>query len=182
MRHRFAGIEGCEGLLRGLTPPSQAQTIDEVKLYMNAATTYFGRSFSEATLCGAVLQVAFMGLFLFSKNTDIPDDCNTLVKRANGKAIRFCVGRRVHDIPIGLLIYAGRNQFNHWDDEAFDYPTAQVFVALMMAHDNNPLFDMAYELNYPARGLKANHVVLNELCWSSFAAYEADMRALLDEG
>ncbi len=152
----------------------------DVDLYMSAATTYFGRSFSEATLCGSVLQVAFMGLFLFSKNADIPDDCNTLVKGTNEKAIRFCAGRRVHGIPIGLLIYAGRNQFNHWDDEAFDYPTTQVFGALLTSHYNNPLFDMAYELNYPARTLKANHVVLNELRWTSFAAYEADMRALLD--
>jgi hypothetical protein len=178
-RHLFAGVNQCESLLRGLTPPSEARTMDEVRRYMEAAEAYFGRSFSEATLCGSILQVAFVGVFLFSRNTAIPDDCATLVKATNQKAVRFCMGRRVHGVPVGLLIYAGRNQFNHWDDEAFDSPTTAVFGALMAAHYDNPLFDLAYEMNYPARTLKANHIVLNELRWRVYDEYEADMRSLL---
>lgn len=146
---------------------------------MERAELYFARSFSEAALCGSTLQVAFMGLFRFSGNTTIPPDCTGLVRPANVKALRFCVGRRVHAVPIGLLIYAARNQFNHWEDESFDVPTTSVFDALKAAHMNNPLFDMAYELNYPFRTLKANHVVLNELRWNTYQAYEADMRSLL---
>lgn len=179
VRHALAGIEQCENLLRGLTPPSQAKSEDDVKLYVERAGLYFGRAFSEASLCGVMLQVAFMGIFLFSETTSIPDDCSGFVRQPNQKAVRFCIGRRVHGIPIGLLIYAARNQLNHWDDESFDGPTSGVFEALMMAHMNNPLFDMAYSMNYPDRTLKTDHVVLNELRWSSFDRYDADMRSLL---
>ena len=178
VRHALAGVEQCENLLRGLTPPSQARTEDDVKRYMERAEMYFGRSFSEASLCGLLLQVAFMGVYLYSGNDTIPADCTGFLGPSR-KAIRFCIGRRVHGIPAGLLIYAARNQFNHWDDESFDVPTSQVFGALMAAHMNNPLFDMAYSMNYPYRTLKADHVVLNELRWTSYAAYDTDMRNLL---
>jgi hypothetical protein len=179
VRYAFSGIEECESLLRGVTQPSQARTEDDVKRYMERAEIYFARSFSEASLCGSILQVAFMGVFLFSENSALSTDCSDFLGPANRKAIRFCIGRRIHGIPIGLLIYAARNQFNHWDDKSFDVPTTKVFDALMLAHMNNPFFDMAYSMNYPARTVKANHVVLNEMRWTSYEAYDADMRDLL---
>jgi hypothetical protein len=30
---------------------------------------------------------------------------------------QFCVGREIGDLPIGMIIYAGRNQYNHFDDD-----------------------------------------------------------------
>lgn len=124
-----------------------------------------------------------MGIYLFSQNTTIPASCTNLVtppnKKPIQKAIKFCVGRLVHDIPIGLIVYAGRNQFNHWDDKSFDFPTTQVFQALLNAYYENPLFDMAYELNYPERTIKANHLVLNELRWRNYEGYITDMTALI---
>jgi len=179
VRHLFTGIDYYESLLAGMTPPSQANNMDEVKRYMELAELYFGYSISEATLCGAILQIAFMGIFLFPRNNAVPVHSSSLVKPENRKAIPFCVGRLVHDIPIGLIIYAGRNQFNHWDDESFDYPTTQVFLALLHAHYENPMFDMAYELEYPARTIKANHIVLNELRWRTFEQYSMDMKSLV---
>ncbi|HKA77223.1 MAG TPA: hypothetical protein VKD19_08960 [Pseudolabrys sp.] len=178
VRHALRGIAQCENLIRGLTPPSQARSEDDVKRHMERTKLYFGRSFSEASLCGLMLQVAFMGIDLYSGNDTIPADCSGLLGSSR-KAIRFCIGRRVHGIPTGLLIYAARNQFNHWDDESFDVPTSQVFEALMVAHMDNPLFDMAYSMNYPYRTLKAAHVVLNELRWTSYEEYDADMKNLL---
>ena len=146
---------------------------------MHLAEEYFGASLSEATLCGSVLHVAFMGILLFSKNGTVPAHSSKLVNPENSKAVRFCVGRLMHGIPIGLIVYAGRNQFNHWDDESFDYPTTQVFSALLHAYCENTLFDMAYELQYPARTIKANHLMLNELKWRTYGQYIADMRALI---
>jgi len=178
MRHLFEGIQYYESLLDGVIPPSHATSMDEVNRYLEVAEKYFGYSYSESTLCGSVLQVAFMGIYLFSQNTTIPDNCTNFVK-PNQKAVKFCVGRLVHNIPIGLVVYAGRNQFNHWDDESFDFPTSQVFNALLMAYYENPLFDMAYELNYPERTIKANHLVLNELHWTSYDRYLTDMETLI---
>lgn len=179
VRHIFTGIDYYEKLLAGVTPPSQAKSINEVKCYMELSKSYFGYSMSEATLCGAVLQIAFMGVFLFSNNKVIPANFSGLIKPENKKAISFCNGRLVHNIPIGLVIYAGRNQFNHWDDESFDYPTTKVFEALLLAHYDNPLFDLAYELGFPARTIKANHLVLNELKWRNYEQYNMDMKSLI---
>jgi hypothetical protein len=179
VRHLLTGIDQYEGLLRGLVPPSRARTKDEVAWYMAAAEAYFGCEFPEATLSAAILQVAFTAFLLFSQNDVIPDDCTALVGPTNTKAIRFCVGRRIHGIPAGLLVYAGRNQSSHWDDETFDFPTSQVFGSLLAAHYDNPLFDLAYELNWPGRTLKAHHIVLGELRWTSYEAYEADVRGAL---
>jgi hypothetical protein len=179
VRHLFSAIDLYESLLIGVTPPSQAQNMDQVTRYLELARKYFGYSFSESTLCGSILQIAFMGVFLFPKNTVIPAHCTDLVKRDCLKAIPFCIGRVVHGIPIGLIVYAGRNQFNHWDDKTFDPPTTQVFQALRKAYYENPFFDMAYELNYPGRTIKANYLVLNELCWRTYDQYVTDMRAMI---
>lgn len=183
VRHLFEAIDYYESLLVGVTPPSQATGMDQVTRYIELAEKYFGYSFSEAALCGSILQVAFMGIYLFSQNTIIPASCTNLVtppnKKPIQKAIKFCVGRLLHDIPIGLIVYAGRNQFNHWDDKSFDFPTTQVFQALLNAYYENPLFDMAYELNYPERTIKANHLVLNELHWRNYEGYITDMTALI---
>jgi hypothetical protein len=179
VRHLFSAIDLYESLLIGVTPPSQAQNMDQVTRYLELARKYFGYSFSESTLCGSILQIAFMGVFLFPKNTVIPAHCTHLVKQACSKAIPFCIGRVVHGIPIGLIVYAGRNQFNHWDDKTFDPPTTQVFQTLRKAYYENPFFDMAYELNYPGRTIKANYLVLNELRWRTYDQYVTDMRAMI---
>ena len=179
VRHLFSAIDFYENLLVGVTPPSQAANMDQVTRYLELAEKYFGYSFSESTLCGSILQVAFMGVFLFSKNSEIPAHYTGLVKPDNRKAVPFCIGRVVHDIPIGLIVYAGRNQFNHWGDETFDFPTTQVFRVLWRAYYENPFFDMAYEMNYPARTTKANYLVINELCWRTYEQYVTDMRAMV---
>jgi hypothetical protein len=85
VRHLFAGIDYYESLLTGVTPPSQANNMDEVKRYMELAELYFGYSISEATLCGAVLQIAFMGILLFPRNNAVPVHSSSLVKAENRK-------------------------------------------------------------------------------------------------
>ena len=167
-----------EQILAGRITPLQSPNELQLKEYMAAAEEYFGLSFSQAALCGSILQVAFMGLELYSTNTTISPDCVDLVGTTQ-KAVKFCVGRRVHNIPVGLLIYAGRNQYNHWDEETFYHPTTQVFRALIQAYYDNPLFDMAYELNYPARTTKSHYIVMGELRWQNYDRYEADMKELL---
>ncbi len=87
VRHLFVGVNEYESILRGLTPPSRAKSNQEVSAYMEAAHVYLARSFSEATLCGSILQVAFMGLYLHSENDVIPGDCASLVAESNRKAM-----------------------------------------------------------------------------------------------
>jgi hypothetical protein len=65
-------------------------------------------SLAMATLCGAVLQVAAKAIEVFSSNEDVPQHLLLVVGDSNA-ARKFCVGREVRGLPIGLIIYAGRN-------------------------------------------------------------------------
>ena len=61
---------------------SRQPTADEqaqLQRYLSHAQECFGYRFSEAVLCGSILQIAFMGIRLFSQNTKIPASCATLV-------------------------------------------------------------------------------------------------------
>ena len=68
--------------------------------------------FALATLCGAVLQFAHQAIGLYSQNVTIPDItvCSNVTKDSVRK---FCIGRNVRGVPLGLAIYAGRNQHVH---------------------------------------------------------------------
>ena len=53
---------------------------------------FFGLSFSNATLCGSILQIASMAIDSFSNNEKVPESCSRFVKTGQ-KAVKFCLGR-----------------------------------------------------------------------------------------
>ena len=87
-----------EQILAGHISPIHATDQTQIQNYLAAAEEYFGLQFSQGTLCGSILQVAYMGIDLYSANTTVPDDCSDLIG-TNKKAVKFCIGRRVHGIP-----------------------------------------------------------------------------------
>ena len=71
-----------------------------------------GLSFARDALYGLIFQTAYQGLKLFSTNTTaLPNFCVA----GYGGAIPFMVGRQVRNVPLGLIIFAVRNHFNHLD-------------------------------------------------------------------
>ena len=122
VRHLFKGLD----LYDNIRPPSIMQYVDdtgEVKMskkeaddLVQASQESIAVEFSRATLAGAILQVAYVGLKEFSINHTISPQCQAFGVEPGGKATKFCIGWTVHDIPVGLLIYSGRNQYNHWED------------------------------------------------------------------
>lgn len=163
---------------------SRQPTSDEkvqLENYLQCARECFGYSFSQATLCGSILQIAFMGIRLFSKNAEIPDSCSQIVEPQQKKAIPFCIGREIHQLPIGVIIYASRNQYNHLDDEQPHRITQSVFHALAYAHCNDPFLDLAFDLGnslIDARVI-ARTVVTSLLGWNYYKDYHEDMKKLL---
>lgn len=178
VRHFFEGLKHYDELLDGLTPPSQASSVTQVNQYVAQAGRYFALSTSRAALCGAVLETAYVAINAFPQNSVVPSSCTSFV-RSTDRAVRFCIGREIHGLPLGLFIYAGRNQHVHWEDESFDGPTTAVFDALGRAYQSNILFDMAYVLNWPKRSSKAHHIVQNELRWRDYDDYATDLRVLV---
>ncbi|MFN9536356.1 MAG: hypothetical protein ACK59W_18570, partial [Pseudanabaena sp.] len=101
---------------------------------------FSAESFALAIMCGSLLQIAAMGIQLFSKNENIseelPDNVRSLIK-PKSKPVKFCTGRLVSKLPIGLIIYAGRNQYNHMDAYALNDLNKIIFKHLAENYDND---------------------------------------------
>lgn len=188
VRHSYAGLDSCwmyyqqalqhwdiSQIGRPMTPERKA----ELDRYLVLAGKYFDLKFSEAMFAGAILQVAYMAIRLYSHNASIPANCSALVPRSQKSAIPFCIGRELHGIPTGLIVYAGRNQYAHWDDEEPHEVTRNVFGALSAAFYQNMLSDLAFELSNPTINVYANEVLLVALGWRSYDTYLAEMTSLL---
>ncbi|WP_020158533.1 hypothetical protein [Methylobacter marinus] len=138
---------------------------------------YFGLSFSNATLCGSILQIASMAIDSFSQNEEVPESCSGFVNSGQ-KAVKSCIGREVRGLPVGIVIYAARNQYNHWDDPNQRRITQAVFDALALGHGYGPVRDPAFDLSNPKLDIYS-HNILTLLEWSTYEDYETDIRTLI---
>src|SRR5205823_3842707 len=126
VKHSYAGLDSCwqhyqQALqhwdISQVGQPMTAERKAALDRYLELAGKYFDLKFSEAMFAGAILQVAYMAIRLYSRNPSIPASCSGLVRPSQNSAIPFCIGKERHSIPTGLIVYAARNQYNHWDDE-----------------------------------------------------------------
>jgi hypothetical protein len=187
VRHFYEGIASCRSyaerayehwdlskLNQPLTPENKLGLDEYLKLMGN----YFDLKFSEGTFSGAILQVAYMGIRYFSRNKDIPRSCFHIVLPETKSVIPFCIGREVCGLPLGLIIYAARNQYNHWDEEPHPI-TRKVFFSLSEAFSENSVYDLAFEIPNLTITIHANEVLLGALGWSTYERYVSEMKGLL---
>jgi hypothetical protein len=188
VRHLYAGLDSCWSYYQralehwDISQVGQPMTLEKaaaLKRYLELADRYFDLKFSEATFAGAILQMAYVAIRLYSRNNSIPSNCAGFVRPTQKSAIPFCIGQERHGIPIGLIIYAGRNQYNHWDDEEPHEVTKNVFEALSTAFYPNVLFDLAFELSNPTVNVYAREILLTVLGWKSYERYLTEMKSLL---
>ena len=119
-----------------------------------------------------------MGIDVYSHNKIIPNSCKGIVPPKATKAIRFCIGRELFNLPIGLIIYAGRNQYNHWNDDPYNI-TFTVFNILSVAHYHDIWHDLAYELSNLSITIYAQEILIGALMWLSYEDYFNEMKELL---
>ena len=188
VKHSYAGLDSCWQYYRQalqhwdisqIGQPMTAERKAALDRYLELAGKYFDLKFSEAMFAGAILHVAYMAIRLYSNNTLIPPNCSELIRLVQKSAIPFCIGKERHGIPTGLIIYAARNQYSHWDDEQPHEVTKNVFNALSAAFYHNMLSDLAFELSNPTINVYANEVLLVALGWKSYDTYLAEMKSLL---
>jgi len=171
-------------------PPSLAPFVDEqgvVKLnraeakgYMHALDDSLALDTAKAVLAGSMLQIANKALQEHSANAVASAAARALGVSAGDACSRFAVGREIHGIPAGLLIYAGRVQYNHYEEGRPKHHVARaVFDALLKHYSEDLSFDMAYELEWPAPRPVAYYIVRHELRWLAYGGYETDMRNML---
>jgi hypothetical protein len=88
-RHLYAGLHSCWSYYQqalehwDLSQVGQPMTPEKeatLKRYLELAEKYFDLKFSEASFGGAILQVAYMAIRLYSRNNSIPSNFASLVR------------------------------------------------------------------------------------------------------
>ena len=150
-----------------------ADALEEAKA---ARRAFRAETFALDTICGAILQIAEKGLEIYSGNTQILDAWKPQIPSYLAK---FCVGREVRSTPLGLIVYAARNQHTHFNDPKLRDVSANIFRNLAEAHGysssaRDPAFDLE---NSKIISYASNVTALMD--WRSFEKYQEDMCSML---
>ena len=138
---------------------------------------YFGQTISEGAICGSIIQIAFMGIRLLSKQKVLPDICKNILLKSNDPRVAFCIGREIKGVPAGLIIYAARNQYNHMDEKNNDV-TRAVFDKIATYGTGGEYKDPAFDLeNVVLENYSSNIVSL--LDWKNHNTYLEDMKTMI---
>lgn len=174
----FSGAFGSDEAYRQALEQWQRENEAKIERSLAAQREFSGERFALGTLCGSVLQVAETAIRMYSTNTKVASVIDQ-VEKDGGVAAKFSIGREVRGVPIGLIIYAGRNQYNHMDDETLRKPNVAVFEALAKNHGygvnvKDPAFDLNNKIvfNYSSN-------ITHLLGWRDYQSYKRDLRALL---
>ncbi|ENO81099.1 hypothetical protein B447_09403 [Thauera sp. 27] len=156
----------------------QTENADRLATARAAEQEFMAESFALDTLCGSVLQVAEKALELYGSNDEVPSGLPPTVKTQHAK---FCIGRVVRTVPLGLIIYAARNQHAHFNDDALREPSSSVFRLLATAHGYSKgevIIDPAFDLSNQGLLSFASNVT-SLIGWRSYEQYASDMHAML---
>lgn len=152
---------------------ANADALEEAKA---ARRAFRAETFALDTICGAILQIAEKGLEIYSENTQVPDSWKATIPSYLAK---FCVGREVRSTPLGLIVYAARNQHTHFNNSKLRSASASVFTNLAAAHGcSSSAWDPAFDLENPDLTSYASNVTAL-IDWRSFEKYQDDMRSML---
>lgn len=135
-------------------------------------------AFAMSTLAGAVLQVAAKAIECYSSNKVVPDQCRSIVKNSEG-AIPFCIGRDVRGVPLGLVVFAGRNQHTHHNESNLNKVNIAVFERIASLPQYGAVTDPAFDLANPLLHSYACNIT-SILGWRSYEVYEHDLRTTLE--
>lgn len=194
VEHLFNGIDAYHAILRRSRPPVLAGTFscqaehdievarwisensEEIQRGLSAERAFLAEKYALAVLCGSLLHIASKAIQLYSGQSQVPSEFASFVSSTHAS---FCIGREVRGVPLGLVILAGRNQYNHLEDDHLREPSSTVFERLATQHCygadvRDPAFDLAARLvwNYACN-------VTSLIGWQYYESYEKDMRSLL---
>jgi hypothetical protein len=150
----------------------------DLEALREAERIFLAESFALDTLCGAIFQVAEKVLECYSENELIPCGLEGVV---DARGAKFCIGRPVRTLPLGLVIYAARNQHTHFNDGKLREPSATVFERLAISHgyqSEAPFRDPAFDLRNPSLVSYACNV-LTLIGWRTYDLYYRDLTAML---
>ena len=154
----------------------------ELAEYVERVQENKAHHFAKSIVCGTILQVAYVAIKQYSQNRIDAGECREFSVTPPSNAAKFCIGPSVQGIPMGLLVFAARNQFNHWEDGTPTNPvTKAVFDKLHQHYMTDPMSDLVYALNWPWFRPVTHFVVWDELQWRSYEIYVDSIRGMLAE-
>ncbi|MEC9267464.1 MAG: hypothetical protein VX464_15485 [Pseudomonadota bacterium] len=161
---------------------------------------FYGKHVARDVLAGAILQVAYSGIEKYSKRPEKSEGVceferamNDLIKDAEKSRQprdkrpfrlpeKFCVGRSIGLLPIGVIIYAARNLHHHPFEKRWSVVNEVVFNYL---HQGWPTPPNGLSFNIYDENVFYSYSVLSALGWvyrqeqTAHQAYESDLRQML---
>ena len=144
-----------------------------------AERKYLAESFALDTLCGAVFQVAGKAIEVYSDSTHMPSEWTNAIGPNTAK---YCRGRLVRTVPLGLVVYAARNKHAHYNDGSLRPLSSAVFERLATEHEypkSEVRRDPAFDLTNTKIDTCA-HNVMPLIGWTTYENYAADLATLVD--
>jgi hypothetical protein len=143
-----------------------------------------GKLFSLHVIAGSILQIAYQAIAMYLDEQELEENYQNLLdgmKKVGTSAKKFFGGRDVRNVPLGLVVFAGRNQYNHLDAGSdLMILNRNIFRALSHYEKEefnfvNPAFDLQNDnlLSYSSN-------ILSALDWDSFEQYQRDIKLLLN--
>lgn len=179
-RHVFDGIAVYLHQYRNLRWPAHAKNTTELASALEDVANWRVAESALTVLCGAVLQIADMGLDACSSNESIPVACSGFTDPA---LARFCVGRDVHGLPLGAIVHFGRSWMGGTEQSTPGCRTFMngVFDHLLHLYYSDGVADPAPEPagGYRGQPVRTDALVLSTIGWTSYERYLRDMRQML---
>ena len=162
---------------------SNPEIQQEFEIADYAREEYQASLFSMYVICGSILQIACKGIELYTNNMEFHDSFSYLYEGCKptikDNLLKFAAGRSVRNVPIGLIIYAGRNQYNHLEEQGcLRNINCNIFRALANNHEYGDFPDPSFDLNNEALISYSSNIV-SLLGWDSYSKYISDMTCLL---
>jgi len=186
VKHMFAALQHYDAL----NPPRKeyfkkngsVQARKEVIKFLDRSINAMGLDMARASLCGAIVEVAYSAIKQFSRNGTHQPTAEKLMIPLDPSKARFCIGRKIHDIPMGLLIFAAREQYINWEaGTPSDHLAREVFEHLRSLRKMDIWQDLLYELDWPAKRPIPHYIIQRELKWLTYDDFLADMSEALSK-
>jgi len=181
--------------LRAIVGLIKVKTRDELEIQKESISS---KDIAREIAAGSVLQIAYVAIARYAKPLEKPKNAlffeseqNRLIReypelRPRTKKLelplQFCVGRDIGHLPLGMIVYAGRNQYNHfYEDKRLSVVNELVFNHLH-AMNPNPKNGLSFDLK---PGRLFSYSILAALGWVDTSrglgieAYKRDMAEIL---
>lgn len=170
-----------------------SKTITELN---NHKANYSSVDTAREVISGSIFQVAYVAIKQYAKPKKqsegalrFESEINRLIQEKPAARIKnftlpqeFCVGREIGDIPIGLIIFAARNQYNHFYEKRLNVVNEVIFNYLNMLWPDPPN-DLSFDLYDESKFYSFS--ALSTLNWtdeketSAYTKYKKDISDIL---